>query len=203
MAKLSVFNFITLNGYYKGPGEDISWHKNDDPEKNEYAAKGAESDSILLFGRKTYELMVQYWPTPQAFEQAREVAEGMNNSQKIVFSKTLKKADWKNTRIIRDDMAAEVKKLKKTSDSDLTILGSGSIVTQLTEEGLIDQYHFMVDPVVLGEGTPVFEGIAEKVDLKLINSKTFKSGVVVLTYEPVRKEGKTSNRLAHQHELTM
>ena len=89
MAKLISFTFVTLNGYYKGPQGDISWHKDDDPEKNDYAKKGAASDGILIFGRVTYEMMASYWPTPDAKKTDPETADGMNNRDKIVFSRTL------------------------------------------------------------------------------------------------------------------
>jgi dihydrofolate reductase len=123
-----------------------------------------------------------YWPTDMAMQKAPVVAQGMNKAEKIVFSRTLKKPEWNNTRLVRDNMIEEVKKLKKISHKDLTVLGSGSIVTQLAEHGLIDTYEFMVDPVALGNGTPLFQGLQKKLDLKLIKTKTFKSGVVLLVY---------------------
>jgi dihydrofolate reductase len=184
MATLGVFNFITLNGYYKGPNEDISWHRHG-AEESEYAAEGANSESILLFGRITYQMMASYWPTPMAAKNDPVVAEGMNKAEKIVFSRTLRKADWSNTKLVKDDMIEEVKKLKRHGKKDITILGSGSIVTQLAEAGLIDNYQIMVDPVVLGAGIPMFEGLKQKLDLKLTSTRAFKSGVVLLTYKPM------------------
>ncbi len=184
MGQLNVFNFITLNGFYKGLNQDISWHRHGQ-EEQEYATKGAQSESILLFGRFTYQMMASYWPTPHAMENAPGVAEGMNRSQKIVFSKKLKTAEWENTRIISDNIIEEIKQLKSSSDKNLTILGSGSIVSLFADHGLIDTYQIMLDPVALGDGTPIFSGIHRKLDLKLTDSKAFKSGVVLLTYVPV------------------
>lgn len=184
MGKINVFNFITLNGFYKGPQEDISWHRHGG-EENEYSEENSNSGNTLLFGRITYEMMAGFWPTPQAKKDFKKVAEGMNNSPKIVFSKTLKKADWENTRIISSNIIKEISKLKEETDIQMTILGSGSIVTLFAEHGLIDDYQFMVDPVALGEGTPVFDGLKKKLDLKLVDSKTFKSGVVLLNYKPM------------------
>lgn len=184
MARLGVFNFVTLNGYYKGSNEDISWHRHG-AEESAYAAEGANSDSILLFGRITYQMMASYWPTPQAMKDLPEVAKGMNRSEKIVFSRTLKKADWNNTRIINENMIEEVKKLKKQAKSDMTILGSGSIVSQLADAGLIDHYQIMVDPVALGAGTTLFHGIKRTLGLRLTSTRTFKSGVVLLVYQPI------------------
>ncbi len=185
MAKLGVFNFVTLNGYFAGPKGDISWHTHGS-EESDYAAEGAQSGSMLLFGRVTYEMMASYWPTPQAMKDLPEIAKGMNKSEKIVFSRTLKKADWSNTRIIRENMVEEVKKLKR-GKTDMTILGSGSIVTQLAEASLIDLYQIMVDPVGLGNGMPLFKGMKKKLQLKLTSTRAFKSGVVLLTYEPANK----------------
>ena len=150
MGKLSVFNFMSLNGYFKGPNEDTSWHQHGNQEEGEFAAEGAQSDSIILFGRKTYEMMASFWPTPEAVKNMPAIAEGMNKSEKIVFSRTLKKANWNNTRIIRNNIVEEIKKLKATSKKDMTILGSGSILTQLAEAGLMDSFQFMVDPIALG-----------------------------------------------------
>ena len=121
-----------------------------------------------------------------------EIAEGMNKSEKIVFSRTLKNADpivigWKNTRIIRNNIVEEIKKLKSTSKKDMTILGSGSILTQLAEAGLMDSFQFMLDPIALGDGTPIFKGIGNKLDLKLTATRAFKSGAVLLSYESVKK----------------
>jgi dihydrofolate reductase len=187
MRKLSAFNFMTLNGFYKGPGEDISWHKQQiTAEENEFAKTGAQSGSILLLGRVTYEMMVSYWPTPLALEQNPGVAKGMNSSEKIVFSRTLQNVTWNNTTLIKDDLVTAVKKLKQQEGAPLTILGSGSIVTQLAAHGLIDEYQFMVDPVALGSGTPVFNGLQQELHLQLTNSRTFKSGIVLLNYRPAK-----------------
>jgi dihydrofolate reductase len=181
MGKLSVFNFTTLNGFYKGPNEDTSWaHENPD---NEYAAEKMSPGGILLFGRVTYELMVKYWPTPAALKDAPAVAEGMNSAEKIVFSKTLDKASWNRTRIVRDHIDDEVRKLK-AGGKDMTILGSGSIVNQLAQQGLIDEYQIMVHPVVLGDGTPFLEGARQKLNLKLVTTRAFKNGNVLLCYRP-------------------
>ena len=160
--------------------------------EGEFAAEGAQSDSIILFGRKTYEMMASFWPTETALKSMPEIAEGMNKSEKIVFSRTLKNADpivigWKNTRIVRDNIVEEVKKLKATSKKDITILGSGSILTQLADAGLMDSFQFMVDPIALGGGTPIFNGIGNKLDLKLTSTRAFKSGAVLLSYESVNK----------------
>ncbi len=185
MGKLSSFQFITLNGFYKGAGEDTSWHShNPESEESDYAKEGAQSGSILLFGRTTYDMMAGFWPTPQALQSMPEVAKGMNASEKIVFSRTLKKANWNNTRIIKDNIEDAVKKLKKEFSKDMTILGSGSILAQLATAGLVDEFQFMLDPVALGEGSPILEGIGHQLDLQLMHHRVFKSGTILLTYQP-------------------
>jgi dihydrofolate reductase len=129
MRRMVVFNFATLNGYFEGPKRDISWHPHD-AEGDEYAVEMLESGSTLLFGRVTYELMASYWPTPDASRNAPAVAERMNNADKIVFSRTLKKAEWNNTRVVKDDIGEEIKRMKQMPGENMTLLGSGSIVTQ-------------------------------------------------------------------------
>jgi dihydrofolate reductase len=184
MGKLLVYNFVSANGYFKGPNEDISWaHQNPSQEENDFAAENAQGGAVLLFGRKTYEIMVKYWPTPEAKKDNPGVAEGMNKAEKIVFSRTLKKAEWNNTKIIAGDIEKEVKKLKE-SGKDITVLGSGTIVNQLTEAGLVDEFQVMVHPIAIGNGTPFLKDIHRKIDLDLIKTRSFKSGVILLCYKP-------------------
>jgi len=193
MSKLIVYNFVTLNGYFKGANEDISWAKKGSNEESEFAAYNLKSGNILLFGRVTYEMMEKYWPTPEAQKNDPLVAEGMNEAEKIVFSNTLEKANWKNTRIIKNDIVEEIKKLKMENGKDMVVLGSGSIVNLFAEEGLIDEYQIMVHPVVIGEGTPLLKNIDHMMDLKLTVTKAFPSGVVLHCYKP----GKTEPQPAH------
>ena len=182
MGQLGVFNFTTLNGFFNGPGGDLGWHQHG-REEGEFAAESMKPGGILLFGRTTYDMMASVWPTEQGKKNNPAVAEGMNNAEKIVFSRKMKKADWNNTKVVHN-MEEEIRQLKKTSGKDLTILGSGSIVTQLAELGLIDRYMIMVDPVALGSGTPMFKGLEHPLKLKLKETRTFKSGVILLNYEP-------------------
>ena len=186
MRKISAFNFITLNGCFQGPKRDISWHKHG-TEENEYAIESLQSGNTLLFGRVTYEMMARYWPTPIAIKNDPIVANGMNNADKIVFSRKLKKVEWNNTRLVKNNVVKEMKKMKQMPGKDMTLLGSGSIVTQLANQGLIDEYQIMIDPVVINIGTPLFKDIKNKLDLKLTMTRTFKSGVVLLCYRPMEK----------------
>ncbi len=186
MSKLSAFDFITLNGFYKGPKGDISWNKGDS-ETNEYAVEMVKFRNTLLFGRVTYEMMASYWPTTDAIKNNPILAEGMNNADKIVFSRTLKKVEWNNTTIMKDNIVEEIKKMKQTPGKDMTLLGSGNILTQFAEQGLIDEYQIMIHPVALGDGTPIFKDIKHKLNLKLTMTKIFKSGIVFLYYQPMEK----------------
>lgn len=184
MGKLVIFNFLTLNGFFQGPDGDISWHRHGE-EEGRYASESMGAGGILLFGRITYQMMASYWPTPMAQQQSPAVADGMNNAEKIVFSRTMKKADWQNTRIVNGDLATEVRNLKETSGKDMCLLGSGRILTQLADAGLIDEYQFMIDPVALGNGTSAFKGLQKKIDLQLISTRSFKSGVILANYRPL------------------
>lgn len=183
MRRLSVFNLITLDGFFAGENGDISWHKVDN-EFQELAQEQSDSGKTLLFGRVTYQLMESFWPTAEALRDDPVVARGMNRSAKIVFSRTLARADWSNTRLVRDDPAAEVRRLKQGSGADLTVLGSGSIVSQLAEAKLIDEYHMLLVPVIIGKGRTMFSGIRERISLKLIRTRVFGNGNVLLVYAP-------------------
>lgn len=184
MGKLVVFDFISLNGFFKGPDGDLSWAHGDE-ESDAFAIESNKEGGMLLFGRVTYEMMAGFWPTSYAHELNASLADGMNRAEKVVFSRTLVKADWNNTRVVKDDMVEEIKMLKQIRGKDMAILGSGSIVNQLAEEGLIDEYQIMIHPIVLGGGTPILNGIKRKLNLKLVSSRVFKSGKVLLCYEPV------------------
>ncbi|WP_417236952.1 dihydrofolate reductase family protein [Bizionia paragorgiae] len=182
MRTLNSFTFITLNGYYKGKNEDTSWHKHGG-EESQYSQESLQADNILLFGRTTYEMMYSFWPTPMAAEIFPEVAAGMNRAEKIVFSNSLQSADWNNSRIIRGNIAEEIRLLKTIPGKDLTILGSGSIVSQFSDAGLIDSYQILIDPLVLSEGTSLFDKLKKRLELKLVDSRIFDSGSVLLKYQ--------------------
>lgn len=185
MRKLTVFNLMTLDGYFAGDGGDISWH-NVDEEFQELANAASNSGNTLLFGRVTYELMASYWPTPEAMKSDPIVASGMNSSEKIVFSRTLDKVGWNNSRLVKGDMLSEVRKLKQGSGKDLTVLGSGSIVSQLAQAGLIDEYQILLNPMVIGKGKTMFEGVKDNFSLKLIKTREFGNGNILLQYEPAK-----------------
>jgi dihydrofolate reductase len=186
MRKLSMFSSISLDGYFTDQNNDMSFAKArmDDPEWNEFVGGNASGNGVLLFGRVTYEMMASFWPSPQAAQMMPVVAKGMNRSEKVVFSKTLSKADWNNTTLIKGNLADEVRKLKQQTGNGMVILGSGQIVAQLTQEGLIDEYQIVITPIVIGRGRTLFEGVQRHVGLKLVKSRVFKNGCVFLTYVP-------------------
>lgn len=185
MIRLGVFNNVSLDGYFVDSSGDMRWAHNTkpDPEWDAFVAGNASGGGRLLFGRKTYDLMASYWPTPMAAKNMPAVAEGMNKMPKIVFSRTLARADWNNTTLLKGDLVAEVRKLKNDSGPDMAILGSGSIVAQLAQENLIDQFQVAVIPIVLGAGRTMFDGVKRRLNLKLTNSRAYRNGNVVLSYE--------------------
>jgi len=129
-------------------------------------------------------MMASFWPTPAATQMMPEVAEGMNNAQKVVFSRTLNEVSWKNTKLVKNGLVEEVRKMKDEPGDSIVILGSGTIVSQLSAARLIDEYQLVFHPIVLGAGRTLFDGLKEKMKLKRTNMRTFKNGSVVLSYEP-------------------
>jgi len=183
MRKVIFFNLISLDGYFEGPDRDINWH-NVDEEFNEFAIQQTGEFGVLLFGRVTYELMASYWPTEAAKRDDKIIAGLMNSLPKIVFSKTLEKADWENTKLVKDNFVKEVQELKQQPGKDVAIFGSSDLAVTFLEHDLIDEFWIMVNPIVLGAGKPLFWGIKSRLDLRLIKTRTFKSGNILLYYEP-------------------
>jgi len=185
MRKLTVFNHISLDGYFVSANGDMSWaHRgSDDPEYQAFVSNNASGDSDMLFGRVTYDMMNSFWPTPVAHQQMPIVADKMNNGRKVVFSRKMDKATWNNTKLVKGDLIEEVKKMKAEEGPGMVIMGSGSIITQLAAAGLIDIYLIVVNPVALGGGRTLFEGLPEMLSLKLKSSRTFNNGKTFLTYE--------------------
>jgi|SRR5580704_4753113 dihydrofolate reductase len=184
MRKVIVFNMVSLDGYFVDAKGDMSWaHKNDE-EWNTFVGSNASGNGTLLFGRVTYEMMASYWPSPMALKNSPVVAKGMNEMPKIVFSRTLDSAPWNNTKLLKGDLAAEVRKLKSEAGPDMVILGSGNIISQLAQHNLIDEYQLAVSPIVLGKGRTLFEGLTDRLKLELTKSRTFGNGTVFVCYQP-------------------
>jgi dihydrofolate reductase len=179
-----IFQMLTsLDGYFEGPNKEIDWHTVD-AEFNEYASNFLDNIDILLFGRVTYELMANYWPTQEALTDDPIIAKKMNNIPKIVFSTTLSNVAWQNTRLVKENIIEETKKLKQQPGKNIAIFGSSDMALVLIQNNLIDEYRIFVNPVVLGSGKPLFQGIRNRLHLKLIKNEVFKSGLVVLHYIP-------------------
>lgn len=184
MRKLSVYNSVTLDGYFTDVNGDMSWAHRDDPEFQEFVEGNARGGGELLFGRITYELMASYWPTPLAIKNDPVVAARMNDLPKVVFSRTLDKAPWKNTKLVKTGMTAAIRKMKQGPGKDMVIFGSGNIISQLAGEHLIDEYQIVLNPLALGAGRTMFDGLKEKLDFRLTKSRIFSNGNVFLCYEP-------------------
>lgn len=186
MRKIVVFNLISVDGYFVGVDGNIDWHRVDD-EFNTFAVRQTKSFSAIIFGRITYEMFENFWPKavndPKMSPDDRKIAKIIDNIEKIVFSKSLKEVTWKNSKLFKTIDPKEIKKLKQKSGRDMVIFGSGTIVQQLTTLGLIDEYRLLVNPVILGNGKSMFKDV-KKLNLKLIGTKIFKNGNILLSYKP-------------------
>jgi len=192
MRTISVFNHVTVDGFFAGPHGEMDWFqaiKHDD-EYSKFSHEASKTGDTLIFGRTTYEIMKRYWPTPGAIRNDPEMAGVMHNIKKIVFSKTLKTVEegpnWKNIKLYHEIVPEDILKLKEQPGKDITILGSGTIVQQFSDLGLIDAYGLVVVPIVLGAGKSMFKDI-KKTDMKLVEARSFNNGVVMLIYTPNKK----------------
>lgn len=181
MARLSSFMSVSVDGCYADRNGDMSFAHRDDEETRAFAAENAKGDGMLVFGRVTYQMMAAYWPTPLAAKNDRAVAEGMNRRPKLVVSKTLERADWSNTTLVRGNLEREIAKLKEGS-LDMAILGSGTLVAALAAANLIDSYQLVIVPVILGEGKRLFGGVAKPPRLALESTRRFANGNVLVSY---------------------
>lgn len=180
MRTLCVFESISLDGYFTDAGGDMSWAHagGQDGEFADWVAGNASGGGELLFGRKTYQMMEAYWPTPLAAEQMPAVAAGMNAAKKYLVSRTIEPT-WHNTQLLKGDLVAAVRRLKASDGPPITVLGSGSVAAQLGEAGLVDHYQFVIIPVALGAGRTVF---TKGRQVKLVEHRAFQCGNVVVTY---------------------
>jgi dihydrofolate reductase len=181
---LSAFLHVSIDGYYCDAQGDMSFahQQGSDPEWEEFAAENAKGGGALLFGRVTYDMMAAWWPTPAAAQAMPELAERMNALPKFVASRRLDAADWANTTVLRGDLLTSVRALKAEAGPDITILGSGSIVTQLADAKLLDEIQVVVNPIALGSGKSLFGGLEERLPLKLTRSRSFSNNSVALWY---------------------
>jgi dihydrofolate reductase len=188
MGKIITFTILSVDGYFAGPNGEIDWFKGNDEEDKQFSREQANPSATLIFGRTTYEMMAGYWPTHDAIKNDPVTAGVMNGAPKIVFSKTLKSVKdgpvWKNVKIFNEIKREEIVKLKDQGRGDFAILGSGSIVQQFANLGLIDEYGLLVNPVILGAGKYLFRDV-NRMNLKLLGIRTFRNGKVFLKYKPV------------------
>ena len=197
MRRIMAFNRVTADGYFTSPDGKLDWVV-PEPQIDKEAGEGMSGQGAILFGRRTYEMFQAYWP--HALEDSatapdphmpgrrapeiRAMAVWINEAAKVVFSKTLKDVTWKNSRLLRAFDPREIEAMKKQPGPDMIIFGSGSIASQLTEHGLIDEYRFVVGPVLLGSGRPLISGVPRSSRLDLLEAKTYPSGNVMLRYAP-------------------
>src|SRR6516162_2618180 len=186
MRKIIVFNFVSVDGHFAGSEGEIDWH-NYDEEMGEYSLEQLKSLGALIFGKTTYELMASYWPTADGIESEPEVAEIMNTLPKIVFSGTLTDVEdgpvWKNVTVLHEIQPESVLTLKAQAGGDMALFGSGTIVQQLTNLGLIDEYRLVINPLILGDGKPLWRDIQQTRKLRLIRTRVFQNGNVLLCYQ--------------------
>jgi dihydrofolate reductase len=185
MRKIVAFIVQTVDGYYEGPNGEFDW-PNVDEEFNEFSVEHTASFDALLFGRNTYEGMAAYWTSDEAARYDAEITRLMNETPKIVFSTTLERADWKGTRLIGVNVNEEVAKLKAEGGRDVAIFGSIELTRRFLEAGHVDELRLMIHPILLGDGHSLVHGLGARVPLRLTDSRVFRSGNVLLTYEPVR-----------------
>jgi dihydrofolate reductase len=176
---------MSMNGFFEGPNGDISWNMHGDAEAL-FSLENLEAGDMLLFGRVTYEMMASYWLSKSAMESLPQVAFRMTQAEKLVFSRTLTQVTWINSRLLSENMVEEVGRLKQTPGKNMTLLGSGSILTQLADAGLIDNYQFMIYPLAIGQGTPIFHNLKQNLRLRLMSTRIFTSGTVLLSYQPIK-----------------
>ncbi|MGH6713806.1 MAG: dihydrofolate reductase family protein [Bradyrhizobium sp.] len=179
MAKLIMWNLMTLDGFVEGPNRDISWHSDVwGEELEQLSIEQLNAAGGLLFGRVTYELMANHWPSATG-----AVADFMNAAPKYVFSRTPRQSGWNNTRMFADDVAETVTRLKRDTRKDILLFGSADLASHLIAHGLIDEFRIALNPIILGGGTPLFKP-GEQARLKLLDSRPMSTGIVILRYTP-------------------
>jgi len=177
--------FVSLDGVVEAPEKWQLPYFNDEMGEAVGAAMAA-SDAMLL-GRVTYQEFASYWPGTSSEDQP--FADYINNTQKYVVSTTLENvAGWRNSTLISENIAEEIAELKRQPGKDIAITGSGTLVHSLLQDDLLDELGLMVHPVVVGSGKRLFEDGGDQKGLKLVDSKTFSTGVIYLTYQPAGKE---------------
>jgi dihydrofolate reductase len=185
MRNVILLMHVSLDGFVAGPNGEMDWIRFDDALVDDVAELTASADTAL-FGRVTYEMMAGYWPTaadqPGATKHDIDHARWVNAAPKLVFSRTLETVEWANSRIVGDNIPAEIAKLKAQPGKNLLMIGSARTAHSFMQQGLIDEYRLNVNPVVLGGGLPLFPNLKQPIQLKLISAKSYAFGVVGCHY---------------------
>jgi dihydrofolate reductase len=188
MRKIILLEHVSLDGFAADSNRDISWIKVDD-EIFDIVDRMTDDADTALYGRITYEMMENYWPAtgekPDATRHDIEHSRWTNSVLKIVFSRTMNETSWKNTKIISKNIIEEMDKLKKRPGKNILLFGSPSIARFFMQHNLIDEYYININPILLGSGIPLFNNKIERIKLKILEAKTYKSGVVGLHYERI------------------
>jgi dihydrofolate reductase len=192
MRKIITTTWVSLDGYIAGPKGEMDWiGAIYDEAMGIYEDAVVSTADTLILGRVTYQSFAGSWPhvpdNPKASEGEKIYARKLNAMRKLVFSRTLERVEWNNSSLFKELVPQEIERWKREPGRDMLIYGSASLVGTLTNLGLIDEYQILVHPVILGGGKPLFQEIRNPVKLKLVNSQTNPSGVVVLTYQLDRK----------------
>ena len=200
MRRIVAFNRVTADGYFAGPNGNLDWVVPEE-ELDKAATKSLPGSDTILFGRRTYELFEGFWPhalddSPTAPDPhgagrrspgIRAMAIWINETTKVVFSRTLKGVTWRNSRLLHELDPREIEAMKRQPGKDMMVFGSGSIVSQLAQHDLIDEYQFVVSPVLLGGGRSLLSGVSKSLRLDLLEAKKYQSGNVKLRYARPRK----------------
>lgn len=173
---------ISLDGFFEREDRSIDWHVVDD-DFNRYAIDFCRTVDTFLFGRITYELMAEFWPSEEGLKEEPDIAEQMNTTEKVVFSRTLDSVEWQNSRLVKTDAAQEVAKLKELPGSDIAIFGSSDLSVSLLKANLIDEFRIMIAPIFLGSGKTLFQGLDRDLTLTHEGTQVFDSGLVMQTYK--------------------
>jgi dihydrofolate reductase len=181
MRKLFVSEWVTLDGVFDAETMEQWNSPYHSDERGEYIKEEILGSDALLIGRTTYELLAPYWSSLKNNEYG--IADKLNSVPKYVVSSTLKKAEWNNSTIIKENVAGEIAKLKQQPGQDIRIAGSATLVQSLMEADLIDEYRFLVHPIIMGSGKPFFKDGMHMTRLKLVKTKTFSLGVILLCYQ--------------------
>jgi dihydrofolate reductase len=185
MRKIISFMHISLDGFVAGPNGEMNWIKVDE-EIFDHVGKRISKTDAALYGRVTYEMMEGYWPAagdkPDASKHDIDHSKWYNKTHKIVLSKTMKDADLPDTTIISDNLRDRINEIKKQAGSEILLFGSPTATHALIQQNLIDGYWLFVNPVILGQGIPLFTDIKDKIKLKLLTTRQFTTGVTELNY---------------------